>query len=108
MSIEYVRGLIPLQQSVYKRCTDDGIIMGHGLIDRHWLNRTHQHNEGTDQWAYIEHLPAPYVQKGIDTNRKIIDNIGKWIDKIQKVLEKLTKSPKAHFAIAGNESFLQH
>lgn len=106
MSLQYVKQLIPLQNAVYKTITDDGLILGHGYIDKNWLNRTHRHTEGTNQWAYIEHLPPKYVEKRIDTNRKMIDNFSKFLETVNKVLEKLTKSPKSQFVMAGTEGIL--
>lgn len=103
MSLQLVKQLIPLQNAVYKTITDDGVILGHGYIDKDWLNRTHRHSEGVNQWAYIEHLPPKYVQRQIDANRKMFDNAAKFFENINKVIDKLSKMPKSHFVGTGAE-----
>lgn len=97
-----VRDLVRLQKdATWKKLSDDGVIVGYGKLDLDWLNLNHNHNEATEQYAYVKHFPAEYVKFRIldptkrmkDIQKNLMDSIQKLFDNASKSLEKLPLSP---------------
>lgn len=97
-----VRNLIKLQNdATWKKLSDDGVIVGYGKLDLDWLNLNYNHNEGTEQYAYVKHFPAEYVKFRIldptkrmkDIQKNLMDSIEKLFDNAKTSLGKLPLSP---------------